>query len=426
MTSLVLGAGVSGYGAAKLLRCRGKKVRVSEGSTLSQERIKKFEDLGVELLHGGHQMAHLDDVNEIILSPGIASSQPIVVEAAARGLPIQSEIDLALSSYDGKIYAVTGTNGKSTTCKMIHHLLEKSGVKSALAGNYGMPPSQLLAETGELPPHLVLELSSYQLEQSYKIRPSVSIFTSFSHDHLARHGSILGYLKAKWRIFDNMKAADLVIIPADILELAKELGVTLRSDLKAFITDRTYLGSLAPSSIVEPHNRLNAGFALTAVSHTLRKEAKELATYFSDFVGLQHRCEIIGHVKGQPCVNDSKSTNVESTLVALASQTRPVLLLMGGQGKGESYTPILNQKEKIAAVITFGASGSEIARDLRDVLDVQEFPTLSVALDQIAGIITRMKSPILFSPGCASFDEFDNYEHRGDVFREKMRGFLDR
>ncbi|MBM4251010.1 MAG: UDP-N-acetylmuramoyl-L-alanine--D-glutamate ligase [Deltaproteobacteria bacterium] len=425
MITLILGAGVSGFGATKLLRTKNKRVRISEGSILSTERIKKFTELGAEVLHGGHQLSHLEGVKEIIISPGISFTHPLLLEANARGIAINSELDLALAGYSGTIYAVTGTNGKSTTCKMIDHLLQKSGIKSAIAGNYGMPPSEMLADAGELPPHLVLELSSYQLEQSSHIRPNVSIFTSFSHDHLARHGSMLGYLRAKWRVFDNMQDASLLVIPADILLLAEESGLCLETDTKELITDRSFLASLAPTSIAEQHNRLNAGFALTAVAHTLGRDVRSLAEGLKDFIGLRHRCELIGTVRGNQCINDSKSTNVESTLVALSSQTRPVLLLMGGQGKGESYTPILKLKDKISSVITFGASGPAIANDLSRELLVHEFPTLTVALGQIAGIISNKPTPILFSPGCASFDEFNNYEHRGDVFREQMKGLLD-
>lgn len=425
MISLIIGAGVSGFGAAKLLLTQNKRVRVSEGSLLSGERIKKFDDLGVEVLHGGHQLSHLAGVEEIIISPGIAANHPLVVEATTRGIFIRSELDLALDSYIGTIYAVTGTNGKSTTCKMINHLLQKNGLKSAIAGNYGIPPCEMLADDGELPPHLVLELSSYQLEQSFGIRPSVSIFTSFSHDHLARHGSMLGYLRAKWRVFDNMQDPSLIVIPSDILKIAEESSLSLPTETKRVISDRSFLASLAPSSIVEPHNRLNAGFALTAVAHTLKRDVQSIVNGLTDFIGLRHRCELIGTIRGHACINDSKSTNVESTLVALASQTRPVLLLMGGQGKGESYVPILGQKEKIAGVITFGASGPEIANVLSAELPVHEFPTLTLALGQIAGIISSMPHPVLFSPGCASFDEFNNYEHRGDVFREQMKVLLD-
>jgi len=236
---------------------------------------------------------------------------------------------------------------------------------------------------------------------------------------------MLGYLRAKWRVFDNMQDAGLMVIPADILNFANESGLSLSKGKKELITDRDFLASLAPTSIAELHNRLNAGFALTAVAHTLSMEVKGIVEGLIDFVGLKHRCELIGTVKGHPCINDSKSTNVESTLVALESQTKPVLLLMGGQGKGESYAPILSQKDKISAVITFGASGREIALDLSRELPVHEFPTLTVALGHIAGIISSMPTPILFSPGCASFDEFKNYEHRGDVFREQMKGLLD-
>ena len=282
----------------------------------------------------------------------------------------------------------------------------------------------MLAE-GKLAPYLILELSSYQLEQSASVKPKVAIFTSFSHDHLSRHGSLEGYLKAKWRVFEHMPKDSLAIIPQNILDEAKVSGLSIDEKNTRIISDTDYLHSLAPKSIAEPHNRLNAGFAISAVAHALGSDVGDIAPLLNDFVGLRHRCEVIGRIKNLPVINDSKSTNVESTLVALQGQIQPVILMMGGQGKGESYLPILQLKENIAAIVVFGASGPEIARDLKGSVRVHEFPNLKIALDQIAGIIKHKVAPILFSPGCASFDEFSNYEHRGEVFRTSMRPLLD-
>ena len=424
MTWLIIGAGVSGLGAAKLLRARRIAVRVSEGTFLPKEKATKFHLIGAELCDGGHKPVHLDGVSQVILSPGIAMSHPLLIEAKHRNIPVMTEIDLALREYSGILFAVTGTNGKSTTCAMLFHILRKRGVESALGGNFGEPPTQMLAE-GKLAPYLILELSSYQLEQSAFVKPQIAIFTSFSHDHLARHGSLKGYLKAKWRVFDHMPKDSVAIVPETILEEAEVCGLTINENYTRIISDASYLQSLAPKSIAEPHNRLNAGFAISAAAHALGCHAGEIAPLLNDFVGLRHRCDLIGRINYLSVINDSKSTNVESTMVALKGQDRPVVLMMGGQGKGESYLPVLQLKKNIAAIVTFGASGPEIARDLKGSVRVHEFPSLRIALDHIAGIIKQELVPILFSPGCASFDEFSNYEHRGEFFQTSIRHLLD-
>jgi UDP-N-acetylmuramoylalanine--D-glutamate ligase len=177
---------------------------------------------------------------------------------------------------------------------------------------------------------------------------------------------------------------------------------------------------LARHGIAERQNQLNAGFTLTVAAALTGQPLAALAPLLRGFRGLPHRCERVGTLLGQPVINDSKSTNVESTLVALQSQDQPVLLLMGGQGKGEPYEPVLAERQRIAGVVTFGASGGVIAQALKRDLAVHEFPTLAAALTAIGGILKDRPRPVLFSPGCASFDEFTNYEARGRYFTEQM------
>ncbi len=412
MKWLVIGAGVSGLGAAKFLRGKGDDVRVSERSHLDHAKLHEFAKLGVEVKDGGHDVAHLDGMEKIVLSPGLPATHPLLIAARARKLPMVSEIDLALECYRGKVIAVTGTNGKSTTCAMLGHLLAKLDCLVGVGGNFGDPPTAMLAE-GRTPEFLVLELSSYQLEQSLRVRPEAAVFTSFSYDHLARHGSLQAYFAAKWKVFEQQTAGQIAVLPAYIDAIAEKDGLRFPAGVNVVHADGA-------------HNALNANFATTVAGHLLGKDPKTLLPLLADFRGLPHRCEPVGTVPGGPVVNDSKSTNVESTLVALHSMDRPVILMMGGQGKGEPYSPILAEKTKIARLITFGASGKEIADQLRGELPVHEFPTLAAALDEIGGILKKHAHGVLFSPGCASFDEFRNYEHRGEVFRTAMARHLAR
>jgi len=424
MSTLIIGAGVSGFGAAAYLRANGVVVRLSERAKLKPEEAQRFLELGVELCDGGHDLSHLAGVTQVILSPGIAATHPLLVAAHERSLDVISEIDLALRASRARLIAVTGTNGKSTTCAMIGHLLRRLGHGASVGGNFGDPPTLMLAQ-GRMEEFLVLELSSYQLETSTLVRPEAAIFTSFSHDHLARHGSLAAYFAAKWRMFAELPDSSLAIIPEAVYSQAKALGFSLKISEFAPITSATYLRGLAPASLPEPQNQLNAGFALCAVAHLLKRSPADLAPHLADFRGLPHRCEQIGTINQQSVINDSKSTNVESTLAALASQCRPTILLMGGQGKEESYRPILEAQGKIALLITFGASGGAIAKELDGDLAVQKFPTLKSAMDQIGGIIAKHRCGVLFSPGCASFDEFRNYEERGDYFHHSIGPLLD-
>jgi len=424
MSTLIIGAGVSGYGAAAYLRANGAQVRVSERAKLRPEEAQRFLELGVELCDTGHDLSHLAGVTQVIVSPGISAAHPLLVAARERNLEVLSEIDLALRASRARLIAVTGTNGKSTTCAMIGHLLRRLGHGASVGGNFGDPPTLMLAQ-GRMEEFLVLELSSYQLETSTLVRPEAAIFTSFSHDHIARHGTLAAYFAAKWRLFAELPSGSLAIIPDAVYSQAKALGFAPLNSEVTQITSASYLRRLAPPSLPEPQNQLNAGFALCAVAHLLKRSPADLSPFLADFRGLPHRCEQIGTIDMQSVINDSKSTNVESTLVALDSQRRPVILLMGGQGKEESYCPILKALDKIALLVTFGASGSTIAKELGGGLPVQEFPTLKNAMDQIGGIIAKHRCGVLFSPGCASFDEFRNYEERGDYFHRAISPLLD-
>jgi UDP-N-acetylmuramoylalanine--D-glutamate ligase len=460
--ALVIGAGVSGLGAAQYLAARGFKVRVSERGKVAAEKLSSWSSLGVDLRDGGHDASHLEGVSLVVLSPGLPAQHPLLLEARARRVPLVSEIDLALAEYDGSaagsVLAVTGTNGKSTTCAMLGHLIAKAGASVEVGGNFGDPPTAMLA-AGRRPAHLVLELSSYQLEQSDRVRPKVAVFTSFSHDHLARHGSISGYLAAKWRVFSHLPKDGIAVVPDYVLEAAAKDGLQKPKNLVRVARDgrldagpgerdlavvdgilRISAGGretgvttvdLKALGLDLVHNQLNAAFALVGASHVLSRGIAELAPLLEGFQGLAHRCEVVGRRGPHALINDSKSTNVESTLVALASQDAraPVHLMMGGQGKGEPYAPILTERSKFASLITFGATGPEIAAALRPHLPgvpVREFPTLRAALAALSGILEKEPRPVLFSPGCASFDEFKNYEERGQVFRAAVAPLLSR
>ena len=428
MSWLIVGGGISGLGAAKLLKKLGHRVRVSDGKKISGPLLTSFHAIDAEVFDGGHSLDHLNGIDSLVVSPGVPSNHLLVVAAISRGIPVVSEIDLAMNDFSGKLIGITGTNGKSTTTVMIGHLLKKLNVQHALGGNLGDPPSAIKATSG-LPGVMALELSSYQLEQSKSLKPLVTIFTSFSNDHMARHGSLKSYFEAKWSLILSTHKDGMTLIPRYITEQAFKFGLKMP---ECEIIDPTIPAQGKDSFIVdkstfpEKHNQLNAACAIYSVAKVCSVPRKDLVPMLKDFKGLPHRCEVIGAFSGRPVINDSKSTNVESTLVALESQSEPVVLMMGGQGKGEEYSPLLSHTNRIKRLITFGASGAIIAETLSKFVPTVNYATLQIALLSELQKCKSSSSTLLFSPGCASFDEFNNYEHRGDTFRSACKPYLDK
>lgn len=450
---LVVGAGVSGRGAAALLTARGHLVAISDNRVLPDELRSELAQMDVKVLDGGHDLRHLDGINAVVVSPGVAADHPLLLGAANANLPVFSEIDLALNEFRGTLIAITGTNGKSTVTAMTAHILQSRGVSATAGGNIGTPPT-LLAATDQLPEYLVLELSSYQLEQSRAIDANVGVFTSFSFDHMARHGSMENYFDAKWKLFARKNPHSIAILSEEVARTAigfKKAKLPIQTYVVAHsrnsprnwnrlvsgwdpnaicveigedgrvlqLPNESAIAKIDITSLPEYHNQLNAVYAGLSVAHALSIEFSAALSAITGFRGLPHRCETVGLIAGHRIVNDSKSTNVESTMVALASQNQPVILFLGGKGKGESFKPLLRYKDRILRVVTFGFSGKDILSDIKDDLPVTNYDTLKAALEREILIIRNLPAPILFSPGCASFDEFNNFEHRGNFFSER-------
>jgi UDP-N-acetylmuramoylalanine--D-glutamate ligase len=440
MKVLIVGAGISGFGAAKLLRLANHDVRISEQKQLANDDRSSYENLGVTVLDGGHELAHLDGIELLVASPGLPPSHLLLKESEKRGIPVVSEIDLAMRGLQKTVFGVTGTNGKSTTVALIDHGLKNLGFTSVPCGNFGDPPSLILAEN-RLPDNLVLELSSYQLEQSNAVHVDCSMITSFSCDHLARHGTEKSYFASKWKLIELAKPNTPVLLSSDVANATINLGWSIPKG--AYVIGETSFPDVAGIQRVAinghdvsingktsfrlksqylkgPHNLRNLAFAVLGIHLVKKTPFDEVVKALSDYRGLPHRCALVGTFAGRDVFNDSKSTNVESTLVALQAMTGKVILMMGGIGKGEPYGPILAEKDKIAALLTFGPTGPEIAAALKDSLPVQNFPTLASLFAGIDGIIEKYQYPILFSPGCASFDEFRNFAHRGEYFTNQI------
>ncbi len=415
---LILGGGISGLGAAQLAFNLGYEIKLSDLNPLNEEQKKNFEKLQAEVFCGKPTPDLLKDISKIILSPGISYQDEFLNLARAHKIEILSEIDFALQDYTGQIISVTGTNGKSTVCAMIRHIFENFGTAADLAGNFGTSPSSIKAER-QLHENLILELSSYQLEQSFHLPNSVGIFTSFSNDHLARHKTLESYFRVKWKLSEMTKKLWLISqnVKDELINYAvpeppcPQIVVQISSDFQN------------ASGQKEPHNILNAKLASMSASEVLRVPALELANCLKTYVGLFHRCQNIGKFKNHKLIDDSKSTNVESTLSALESCSEKVILMLGGAGKGESYLPLLKHSKRISLITTFGKSGIEIFQELKDYVSCYDFKTCDKACEFVKNYISNHENPqdssvVLFSPACASFDEFKNFEERGLFFQQ--------
>ncbi len=443
--TLIIGAGRSSLGAAKLLNKLGKEILVSDISEKYPDQIQSIRNAGFPLIIGPQTDDLLEGVDQLIVSPGLPSQLPILEAARNLKIPIRSEIDLALENFHGPVIGITGTNGKSTTTTLIAHLLDKLGVGAIASGNIGIPPSFILADDVRVEA-FVLELSSYQLEFSQQIRNKCSVFTSFSEDHMERHKNMRSYFLAKWRLMMATEPSGFCIMPRVVVEAARAFKAPIpKATLVQVIVDRekpvrwsgpqlvihldTKKGLLKGDGILGArpipedlgfHNKLNLIYSVLAVQSLRKTSWDRCVEALSSYAWLPYRFQNIGTWNGFPVYNDSKSTNVESTLVALQSVTQPCVLLLGGLPKGESYKPIKAFKSKIATLITFGAASEKISEELEE-LHPFAFSTLKEALQELPRFFERTPGPLVFSPACSSFDEFLNFEDRGEFFNRNYR-----
>jgi UDP-N-acetylmuramoylalanine--D-glutamate ligase len=426
MAWLVFGSGVSGIAAAELLASRGEHVTVVDQKPLDSATKDRLTGAGIrKIIDSDICNLDLNPFSQCVLSPGIALSDPLVAKLRGRGTEIISEIDLGLGGFLGQVIGVTGTNGKSTTVSMIHHVLSAGGIENSLAGNIGVPPSALVKENN-LRDIVILELSSYQLEQSHRIPCKFAAITSFTPDHLGRHGDLRSYFMAKWKILDGANQNCLFMLSPAAHDRVREYGLSTKGLLVEIIDERlcdTYGITEAATGISLRHNRLNGVVAVRAAMHVGQMNLQDCVGALRSFQGLEHRFEFVASVAGRKVFNDSKATNVASTIVALESLKTPCLLMLGGQGKGESFRPIIDFKSKIAGVVAFGSSRREIVRDLGPELPLMQFATLKEAFAGFRQILDFCGGDIVFSPACASFDEFRNFEDRGTIFKNFIRSF---
>jgi UDP-N-acetylmuramoylalanine--D-glutamate ligase len=448
----VIGLARSGTAVVRLLRAAGMAVYASDASSSAAVRdtAQQLERLGASAETGGHDLARLAKAVVVIVSPGIPPEAPPLVAARAAGVPIVSEVEVALRLQPAlRVIATTGTNGKTTTTALIGHLLRALGHDAVDIGNIGTPVSEIgLREVA--PTWASLEMSSFQLHDTPGFLPDVGVLTTLSPDHLDRYASVAEYYADKRRLFANASASSRWVVTADNADVSAMMrGVagsihqfsTVRSDVDAYF-DRE-AGALhvlgAPLvrrehlALTGDHNVANALAALLAVmvadpSHATPKARTTLAAAIATFHALPHRLEPVADRQGVLWLNDSKATNVASTQVALAGMTRPTILLLGGRHKGEPYTSLVPELlRSTKAVLAYGEAGGLIATDLEAPLHGRvAFEHLGDA--PFTAVVARARSlalpgdVVLLSPACSSYDMFANYEDRGRTFARLAQG----
>jgi UDP-N-acetylmuramoylalanine--D-glutamate ligase len=354
-----------------------------------------------------------------VVSPGVPWNHPRLTEARRRGVPVWPELELGWRNVKpAKTVAVTGTNGKTTTTALVAHLLRTAGKKVVVGGNIGTPLSALAGRVRRST-HLVLEVSSYQLEGHQTFHPNVGLFLNLTPDHLARHGTMAGYARAKARLFALATPRDTAVLNAGD-PWCRRVAKTVRARKAWFPSPR--LERLAENiRLPGRHNRENA-MAAAAAALALGISDRSIRMGMSTFKGVPHRIQIVATRGGVRFVNDSKSTNVDSTSVALKAFKEPLLLILGGQHKGAPYKPLAPLvRRNVREIFTIGEAAPLIRRDLRNAARVTPCGTLDRAVRAAAGKAAP-GDVVLLSPACASFDQFRNFEHRGEEFVRLVRG----
>ena len=435
----VLGAGRSGIAAARLLKKRRAKVFLSEMAPEAKmaEAAQELKEIGVDYEFGGNTHLVLE-AETIVISPGVPLDSPIVKLARDRGLKIISEVELAYDFCEVPIIAVTGTNGKTTTTTLIGEIFKHAGWQTYVAGNIGIPFADIVDEAKGEKSIVVLEVSSFQLDTIDSFRPKIAVLLNITPDHLDRYPSFEAYVQAKFKITENQKGydsfiynyddeivrsfADTVNIRTLPFSLSTELkqGASLKDEEVQLRIGREREALIKPSEIgiIGPHNLMNA-MAAALAARAMGVEFEVIRETLKSFKGVEHRIEFVRELNGVTFYNDSKATNVDSLYYALGSFQQPIVLIAGGKDKGNDYARVETLvEEHVRTIVTVGKGAKKI-----ESFFAGKIPLLSAgfSMEEAVRLATEAAQPgdvVLLSPACASFDMFDNYEHRGRVFKE--------
>jgi UDP-N-acetylmuramoylalanine--D-glutamate ligase len=434
----VAGAARSGVAAARLLAKRGARVTLSESRAEAPDAAP-LEAVGVTLELGGHRTETFVNADLIVLSPGVPPDQPAIEAARARGVPVIAEIELASRWLQGRVIAITGTKGKSTTTALAGRILETAGFKVTVGGNIGQPLSAQVERSTPDTFHVV-ETSSFQLEQIHTFHPWIAVMLNFSPDHLDRHPTVDAYRSAKARIFENQDERDWAVVNADdptVLEMARRGRARVRlfsrgaplADGTAidggWIVDRQPRRSdvrLVPLDAIHLLGPHLVGDVMAAATVGLIAGAAPAAmtAAVDTFRSLEHAMELVAEIRGVRFVNDSKATNVESALRSIESFNEGLVVILGGRFKGGDIGLLREPlRRRAKAVVAIGESRARFRDALADAVTVHEEATLDAAVRR-AYALAQPSGVVLLAPACASFDMFRDYAERGRSFKEEV------
>ena len=444
---LVVGLGKSGRAAALFLRRRGAQVTVSDVRSADQlaQQIPSLLEAGIIVEAGGHGMHTFHSQDLIVVSPGVPLNTPELVQASNLGLPIIGELELAAHFLKGKILAVTGSNGKTTTTTLLGEILAAGGLQTLVGGNIGVPVIELIDDSTDAS-WSVLEVSSFQLETTQHFHPAISVILNITPDHLDRHGSFENYAAAKERIFAAQSAEDSLVLNADntpceeaaarstariywfSIEHAVPQGAWLQQGAVVYRAAENaateYVMPLSGIPLKGAHNIENV-LAAVCAARLAGVSAESIRSSVESFQAVEHRLEYVATRHGVAFYNDSKATNVDATAKAIAAFSGGIHLILGGKDKGSPYT-VLGEllRERVSAVYTIGAAAGKIESELRGVVSLYSCETLEKAV-AAAFAAARSGEVVLLAPACAGFDQFESYEHRGRVFKQLVKELRD-
>ena len=442
---LVVGLGKSGVASALFLKAKGAHVTVSDAKSEDQlgEAIPDLLDAGIAVETGGHGERTFHGQDLIVVSPGVPVDAPSLVQARSLGETVIGEIELAAQFFPGTIVAITGSNGKTTTTTLAGELIAASGFPTIVGGNIGTPAISLVE--GATPETMaVLEVSSFQLETIQTFRPKVAVVLNVTPDHLDRHRTFAAYVDAKARIFENQQESDFAVLNADDPTCAELSGRTrarvfwfsrkkevnqgaYTRDGQIIFSDTKTESEVMPISEIPLKGTHNLENVLAAICVGAVMGCKSEATRRAvrEFKAVEHRLEYVATIRGVEYYNDSKATNVDATIKALESFPANIHIILGGKDKGSDYSvlkDLLHQRAKRA--YTIGAAAEKIESQIKGSAEIVHAETLDLAVQRIASA-AEAGDIVLLAPACASFDQFQNYEERGRVFKQLVRALAE-
>lgn len=436
----ILGGGESGVGAALLGKEKGYEVFLSDLGELKPKYQEKLERNGINFEHGKHSEERILNSDLVIKSPGVPQKAPLVKKLREKGVKIISEIEFASWFTQKPIVAITGSNGKTTTTSLIAHMLRKNGEKVGLGGNIGKSFAELVLNDNDFEIY-VLELSSFQLDDIDGFKPHIAILLNITPDHLDQYDyDVNKYGESKFRIAKNQTEEDFFIYNVDdpkTIELlenknikAKKLGFSLRDENQPAYANKeeliikypeTFRMKLEDLALLGEHNVSNS-LAGALNGNILKLRKKTIQESLTDFDAVEHRLEPVLSIHGIKFINDSKATNTNSVFYALQSMKTPTIWIVGGTDKGNDYSELTSiVKKKVKAIVCLGADNSKIIESFKDIIeDIVDTNTMKDAVEA-AYRLGEKGDTVLLSPACASFDLFENYEQRGNLFKAEVK-----